>query len=502
MTVTKNSGHETYEVTRGAFVNLIGNLGKFSFLGFDLVATRMLGQEIYGYYSTTWMILNLAFIVCYFGAHRLVIDFVAKSKARGDSEFYRAIVGCVLLSLVLSSLLVAAVYVFAFDIAQIFNKPPLAQYLKIVCLSAPFYCVTTIMLTATRGLKIMRVWVFVRQGLEPLLDFVLILSIVLIFGVSTAPFLARALAFGLGCIASIWFFSKYFSLRGLFGALPDINQWRHIFVFGFPVMLADFLFTVILRLDIIPLSLLVPAAQVAVFQVVLNIGNVMRNIPMAIDPIMMPIVVEMRHRGDLNALNDIYSALIRIAFLLCFGFFMLVALSGDLILSMYGSDFVTGNLVLVLVIGGLALHTVFSSIEPVLVMSGYPYLNLMNSVFFVTINLIIDFLLIPAHGLTGAAIGCFSASVLTSIVQILQFHFLLKIHPLSWSMLKPLVFGVGLLVLAKISELLFLESTFYRILVSLVMVLCYFLMGWRFFFRTSERQLLGGLMKIKSSHRA
>lgn len=492
---------ETREVARGAFINLIGNLGKFSHFGFDIIAARVIGQHIFGYYSTTWLIMHLSFIVCYFGAHRLIIDFTVKNRDKDNDDFYKGVLAYLILSLMLSGILVILIYLFSRDIAVALNKPPLEEYLKIIVWSAPFYCATTIFLSATRGLKIMKLWVLVRTGFEPLSDLVMISSLFFIIGLSSAPFYAKVITFILGTSVSLYVFNKHFSLKLIFGSRPDKRIWKRVLSFGFPVMSADFLSIVTLRLDIIPLSILVPSAQVAVFQVVLNISNIMRNLPQAIDPIMMPVVVELKHRNDLRALENIYAILIRAGLFLSFGFFILVSIFGDLLLSIYGNDFVSGATALVLVCFGIMIHTTFSSIEPILVMSGFPYLNLFNNLFFVAVNLIIDFLLIPSYGIFGAAIGSVSASLITSVIQVFELYFVLKLRPLKWNLFKIFIFGGGFFAIIKMAEYLLRDIPYLwiaRLILVVIYLSLYLFIGWKWYLRADERNLFAGIFRKSS----
>lgn len=492
---------ETREVARGAFVNLIGNLGKFSHFGFDIIAARAMGQHVFGYYSTTWLIMHLSFIVCYFGAHRLIIDFTVKSRDNESDVFYKGVLAYLILSFVLSSLLVVSVYLFAHDLASALDKPPLENYLKIVVWSAPFYCATTILLSATRGLKIMKLWVLVRTGLEPLSDFLMISLLFFVLGLYSAPFYAKVISFTFGCAVSLYLFNKHFSIKKIFASRPDRDLWKRILSFGLPVMSADFLSIVTLRLDIIPLSILVPSAQVAIFQVILNISNVMRNLPQAIDPIMMPVVVELKHRGDMRALENIYAVLIRAGLFLSFGFFVLVSIFGDLLLSVYGNDFLSGAGALILVCFGIMIHTAFSSIEPILVMSGFPYLNLFNNLFFVAVNLMIDFWLIPSYGIYGAAVGSLSASLLTALLQVAQLYLVLKLRPLRWSLFKILMFGALFFVFFKgiefaVSDFAYLQ--FLRLFFAVLYIPLYLWVGWKGYLTKDERELFAGMFRKRS----
>jgi len=489
---------ETHEVARGAFINLIGNLGKLSHFAFDIIAARILGQDTYGYFSTTWFAMHLSFIICYFGAHRLVIDFVARNKNEKEEIYYRGIFGYIMLSFLLSALLVLAVYLFADDLAAAMDKPPVAEYMKIMVWCAPFYAATTILLSATRSLKIMKFWVFVRNGFEPLADLILLCIVFFAFGLLGAPFYAKAITFTLGAGISVYYFQKHFSFVNIFRSFPDASTWKRIFSFGFPVMCADFISIVILKVDLIPLSFLVPTAQVAVFQVILNTGNVMRNIPQAIDPIMMPIVVDMNRRKEFHALEHIYTTIIRSSLFLSFGLFVLITIYGDFILRIFSNDFVYATPAIILTCFGISLHTVFSNIEPVLVMSGFPYLNLFNNIFLVVINLTLDFFLIPSYGIMGAAWGSMIACVTTSLLQIGELHFFLKLKPLRWDLLNILWIGAIFFLLFKGIEIGFSPISDYIVfdIISIgLFAAAYLFVGWKWFLHDEERSMFAAIVK-------
>jgi O-antigen/teichoic acid export membrane protein len=494
-----NSSH-TREVAVGAVVNLAGNLGRLSHFAFDIIAARVLGQTVFGYFSTTWFVINLSFIFCYFGAQRLVIDFVAKNKSSDEDEYYRGILSCIILSYILSGLLVVFVYLFAHDIALFLNKPPIEGYLKILCWSGPFYCTTTILLSATRGIKIMKFWVYVRSVAEPFADLMALCAAFVVFNSLNAPYYAKIVGFVSGALLAGYFFQRYFSLRRIFRCRPSVSNWKRTFAFGLPVMFADFLSMVTLKVDLIPLSILAPSAQVAMFQVVLNIANTMRNIPQATDPIMMPVVVEMRLKNNAAALENIYVTIIRITLFLSCGFFVLMSVFGSTLLSAYGSDFTYAASALTLTCLGIAIHTVFSTIEPVLVMSGFPYVNLLNSLFFVTVNLTVDFLLIPRYGIMGAAVGCFTACTLTAFIQIAQVYLKLGLKPLRWNLLGVFVLG-GIFFAVFKSVQRYLVTNEFQLTIQIVGIvffgILYLLVGWNLFLKTEERTLFRTVFRRK-----
>ncbi len=491
---------ETREVAVGAVINLLGNFGRLSHFAFDIIAARVLGQTLFGYFSTTWFTINLCFIFCYFGAHRLVIDFVAKNREGNEEESYRGILSCIILSYILSGLLVGLVYLFAHDFAVFLDKPPIEGYLKIMCWSAPFYCTTVILLSATRGLKIMKFWVYVRSVTEPLIDLLALGAVFFILVSLNGPFYAKIAGFIWGSSFGLYYFRKHFSLKKLFLHWPTWANWKRVLSFGLPVMCADFLSMVTLKVDLIPLSILAPSAHVAMFQIILNIANTMRSIPQATDPILMPVVVEMRKQNNSQALENIYAIIIRVSLFLSCGFFVLMSVFGSTVLSAYGNDFIYAASALTLTCFGIAIHTVFSTIEPVLVMSGFPYLNLFNSVFFVSVNLIADFFLIPSYGIMGAALGSCLACVLTACLQLGQLYRKLGLRPLRWNVLNIFLLGGIFYGAFKAIQNYLLNDDFQLTIQIAGMALftaSYLAVGWKWFLHQEERELFAAIVKRK-----
>ncbi len=486
------------DVIKGSLVNLLGNLGKLSHLFFDLIATRFLGQTVFGYFSTTWLIMNLCFIVCYFGAHRLIIDFVVTAKERDEDDYYRGILAYLMLTFLLSAMLVTGIYIYADSVAAFMNKPELAGYLRVMVWSAPFYCLTTVLLTATRGLRIMKLWVFVRNGLEPFLDLIFIAVLVFGWTVAVAPVLAKAMGFAAGACLSVYYYSKFFSLKKIGRRLPSFRHWKRILVFGAPVMVTDFLSIISIKVDLVPLSIIATSAQVAVYQIILNVANIMRNIPQAIDPILMPVVVAMRVRNDASELESIFITLLRSGLFLCVGFFVLSAVFGDRMLQIFGDDFVYGYSALVLACMGIMLHAVFSAAEPALIMMGHPYLPLFNNILLVTVNLVLDFLLIPVYGLTGAALGSLTACVITVVAQITETYLWLKIKPLKRSMLYVLLYGLTIgVVFYGLRAIMTYPPVkiFYDIVLGFLFIFLYIYLGWKFLFKRRDREVIASIFK-------
>ncbi|MSS71346.1 MAG: polysaccharide biosynthesis protein [Candidatus Latescibacteria bacterium] len=118
--------------------------------------------------------------------------------------------------------------------------------------------------------------------------------------------------------------------------------------------------------------------------------------------------------------------------------------------------------------------------------AGRSGINLLNTVFFVIVNVGLHVLLIPLYGVSGAALAAAIAMSLVCFLRIAEVGLLLGIHPFRRSLLKPfaaaaLAFSVGL-------SLLQLGSP-WTILSGLSLPLCFGLLG-AFGVEEDDRELL------------
>jgi O-antigen/teichoic acid export membrane protein len=173
-------------------------------------------------------------------------------------------------------------------------------------------------------------------------------------------------------------------------------------------------------------------------------------------------------------------------------------------MSIYGDAYVPGFTALAIACCGVLLHTLSSSVEPALIMSGYPYLNLINNVFFVVVNLVADFLLIPAYGLIGAAIGSLTASLLTATLQTVMLYRVLHVQPLAWHYVWVLLYGLVFLILFKLLHSVLGEAGLYdelavRILLFGTYVVSYLVLGWKWVLHDEERKVFRSIIQRKPS---
>ena len=85
-------------------------------------------------------------------------------------------------------------------------------------------------------------------------------------------------------------------------------------------------------------------------------------------------------------------------------------------------------------------------------MTGYARLSLYNALGALGLQVLLNLLLIPRFGITGAALASLLVFFLLSALRISEVFILLKIHPFAYALWKPLasgLFAAVLLLLAR-----------------------------------------------------
>ena len=134
-----------------------------------------------------------------------------------------------------------------------------------------------------------------------------------------------------------------------------------------------------------------------------------------------------------------------------------MALSGSVILLIYGKAFEQGGTWLAIVAAGCATNA-FVSLGETVILVQRPRLNLVNSIIACFIAFLVNLWLIPRYGVTGAAVAILVPYIIQGILRSLVLRFVFHWHN-DWKMLAPPIIAVAIAlvpappVLARVPEL-------------------------------------------------
>jgi O-antigen/teichoic acid export membrane protein len=130
-----------------------------------------------------------------------------------------------------------------------------------------------------------------------------------------------------------------------------------------------------------------------------------------------------------------------------------LAFFSPVILRLFGHGFTAGATALTILSVAMLVDTATGNIGSVLLMAGSSRWNLFNAVAGLGVDIVVDVILIPRHGATGAAIGWAAAIVVINVLACLEVHYLMKLRIFDLGTIRTaaaaaLCFGVPGVVLA------------------------------------------------------
>ncbi len=443
------------DLVGGALVNLVGKLGRLSKTSFAFVVMLVFGKEILGAYELVWGIVSTLSKIGLFGLHRGAMKFIVEARTAADADRERkAISVSLLLSTAVGLALVGLTLPAAEWILHIFfygkpehcGNPLLASTLRIMIWALPFINAAMVLIAATRALRIMRYDVYVSSIVGPL--FLLLGALIAGFmdwgleGLAMTQWLSST---GM-CLLALYYFQQHFSLGASLRRLRERLPWKAMAGFSFPIMLGELLGTLLFRLDIFLITYFLgheSLEPVAIYSIVRRISSAIQKVAQSFDPIFSSIVSSLAYREHYQQMGARFASIARWSLTINLAFLGVLTLIGDRILALLESDSGAAIGTLVVFCLGMTLYGIFVSSEPLLIMSGRQNLSLINNVFWLLLNLALNYLLIPRYGILGAAIGTSLAMNLMNGVRMLQVYLIYGCHPFSKSLFKPLMAALG-----------------------------------------------------------
>lgn len=500
--------YETYigRVVRGAGVGSFGQvIGRVLNYATQIMLARMYGPAQLGLYVLGTTLIQVSVIFAQLGMNYGVVRYVAHYRAEGETARVRGtIIMALRVSLILSLVLATLMFFSAGFLANtVFNEPLLESVFRILSISLPFFAVMSIALWATQGFQTMKYETYIQLIQRPLLNFVLIVA----FYFLGAQILGAATAFVVSVIVGA--ISALYGLRRLFPEIfdrsirPEFDP-RRLFGVSLPMTVASSTQYLHPWITATLLGIFASASAVGIFTVAVRTAILLTLIFEAFAMIFSPVVSGLYSRGRLEDLGSLYQEISRWIFIGSIALFLvLVVLSADM-MAVFGSEFVSGQIVLIVVAVANLFKASAGPATNVLAMTDNQNIVLSATLCSTFASAAVALALVPGFGILGAGLAMAAATVLESIITLCYVRRRLNVWPYTRGYLKPLAAGILAAVTILLCEpLLDLPSGFFSLLVLGPLLMLVFLgillaLG----LPPSDRQLLATLWEsFKKSRR-
>jgi O-antigen/teichoic acid export membrane protein len=160
--------------------------------------------------------------------------------------------------------------------------------------------------------------------------------------------------------------------------------------------------------------------------------------------------------------------------------YLSLAAFAPLALAMFGPEFVAGQAALTVLALAMLLNMGTGNVQSMLLMGGKSSWNLFNLAASLTVNIVLNLLLVPRYGINGAAIAWAASIAVDNLASVAEVRFLLGVHTFNRRYLPLLLAAIGCFgVLGALLRLALGPSLLVFVLFGMIAALLYGLFLWR-----------------------
>lgn len=434
--------HET-KIVKEASITMGGSMvgGLFRYL-FNIQVARFLGIEILGLYAIGNAMTQLAVVVGKLGLDGGVLRFVARHQALNETPVAIAAVRRGVKVAFFSSLVIAAVLFLAATVlsTQLFHAEDtlLASLLRWFALVVPVAVVAHVLAGASQGFQVLKHRALALH-VFPSLTMVLIF-LVLVFWAGT--FWSLALAFVGSQVVSLLAAGYYLTRLVPVHRPPAAEAPADLVSYSLAMVLAALAATLMHWSDIIILGALTDSQTTGLYQPAVRTAGILNLAMVSLGGIFAPIVSGLYAQEQQEQIKRLLKLVGRWTFAVTWPAFLFLMLYAAKVMLLFGTEFVAGSTPLRILSVAQVILTLAAGSALVLSMTGYPKINLLNSVLVFGLNIALNLYLIPRYGIMGAAWATTVALGVLALLRIAEVWAIHRMQPLTLKHGKPLLAGI------------------------------------------------------------
>jgi O-antigen/teichoic acid export membrane protein len=435
----QSSGIRT--LVRGGSLALVGYVaGAGLQLLLVLVVTHGLKADAAGVFFEAVALFTILSQWGELGADTGAVREVSRLRALGRAGDVRTALIAALIPVIAFGLLaLALVFGFAHVLADAFfhsvHRDRAVSYLRLFALFLPIASACTVILAATRGFGTMRPYVAIQNIALPAAR-PLLVGVALVTGLgSVAVGLAWALPLAFALVGALVLLLGLLHRDRRSGPSPlrpsrapraiAAEFWR----FAGPRCLAGAFGVTVTWLDVLLVGAYTSSRDAAIYAAASRLSVVGTYGLYAMGMALAPQFSRLLAGRHLDRVQTLYQVATWWIMALCWPLYVIFAVYGRTLMSMFGAKYVSGDVaLLILALGGLVnLGTGNSTV--VLLMSGHSAWNMFNAGLSLAVNVGLNLILIPRLGIAGAAIAWTASIVVNNLAAVIQVRVLLGVRP-------------------------------------------------------------------------
>jgi len=406
-----------------------------------IIIIRHITTTEFGLLSLGLMVLNISSMVSMVGLSEGITRQVAYFRGKNENRKVWSVIfssfKIVIIAIIISFL---SVYLFSdFISVTLFHNKELSSIIKTLAFAIPFTVLINIIVSIFRGFGIVSVKVYFNDFLKNIL-LLIFFSGVAYFSLSLTEIVYVYLLVPVivTIVLLIYGIKKIPMIIDLESGVQSMK--KDMLFFSLPLFGLGILNIITTSTDTLMLGYFKTLDVVGLYNAALPIANLIPVVLTSLGFIYIPVVSQMHSRNQVNEIKRTYAIMTKWVFSTTLPIFMLMFLFPDSVLNiLFGAEYTQASVVLRLIAIGFFSHIFLGPNGMTLLVMGNTKLIFVNSIIKTVINIILNFLLIPPLGLTGAAVASASSLVLGNSLASTELFLIHKIHPFTRNYLKSIM---------------------------------------------------------------
>ena len=430
-------GDDLATLARGGSLNLFGSaFGAVLAMGLLLAVTWGLGADEGGAFYEAIAMFNIVVIAVTFGADTGLLRFTAGSLARQEPVGLKRLLWVGLPPLVV----VGALVVY---LANRFDDPislwlggeahadTVRSYLLVMAAFVPVGALSLAVLGATRGFGTMFPTVAAERIGRPLVQILLVSTAALLGASATTVAWAWSSGVAFALVAGVLWLRSLAQDRSVpdQSGRPLATIAHEFWAFTLPRSLASVFRVGVQWLDIILVGGLMSPRDALIYTVatrLLQAGFLAVDaVGQAVEPMFSSLLASHNEERAHALFKGATGWLVGLTWPLFLGMWIFA----PAILGLFGGDYVEATTVIAILAGSALVGSGFGPVDVLLVMAGKSMWSFWNSATSLSLNVGLNFLLIPSMGLNGAAVAWAVSRIVANVLPLLEVRNLYGFHP-------------------------------------------------------------------------
>jgi len=461
------------KMARGTGIALLGMfVGLLLQFGSRSIIARYVSEGGYGVFSLALAILNIAVVLATLGLYESATVYVARFRAKQEGANVRAAISTSLQLAIAASLVLCVILFFSADIVafHLFHIAALATPLKIFAVGLPFFTVIHVLLAIFRGFDRVEAQAYFQNMLLNFLFLLLLLSVTLLGATLISVFCAYLIALVLTALGLIIYATKTLPHQIALFTQTGFTMSKELLLFSMPFLGIGMLSLAILWTDTLVLGYFKTPEIVGLYNAASPLAQFIMQPLGALLVIYTPVVTGLYSQHHIATIRRNFTVVTKWLTFITMPLFMILFLFPEAVISLFfGENYIAAAPALRLLSTGFMARNLFGPNAHTLFAMGKARFVMLSVLGAAIMNLLLNVILVPPLGITGAAIASMSSLIASNLFISLRLYRLCQAQPLSMNLLKPVLLSGVLALIFRFAAGEFLGITWWMLVLLFIL---------------------------------